>query len=131
MNPMRRIPHTANGSQGASVKAARRAYRVRDLRSRDTRVLVRALVTPSDGGAKPHPGPDFLPKQPQIARKSQSFRQTLQHGTGEREGDVVGDTKVERWEERQASQQGSLHQQDVFERRLCHSGAAELNCWHD
>lgn len=50
--------------------------------------------------------------------------QALQHGPGECEGDVDGGSKEwEGQEEVQASQQGSLHLQDVPAGRLCHHRA--------
>ena len=57
---------------------------------------------------------------------STCFPQTLQHGAGECEGDVDrGSQNRQRQEEVQACQQGSLHFQNVLERRLSHSCVEE------
>lgn len=45
-----------------------------------------------------------MPKQQEAPRKGQGVRPPLQHGVGEREGDVDRDTEEGGWEEGKASE---------------------------
>jgi len=68
-----------------------------------------------------------MSKQPQTSRASKGIRQALQHGAGEREGNVDGDANECAGQEGKADQQGPIYQQDVLERGHCHLGFVELS----
>ena len=65
-------------------------------------------------GKKQHASPDQLQEQQKAACQSQGLRQTLQHGTGECERDVDGNTKIwKRQKEGETGKQGQIYCQDV------------------
>eukprot|EP00414_Alexandrium_minutum_P005546 CAMPEP_0113835632 /NCGR_PEP_ID=MMETSP0328-20130328/9045_1 /TAXON_ID=39455 /ORGANISM="Alexandrium minutum" /LENGTH=123 /DNA_ID=CAMNT_0000803983 /DNA_START=76 /DNA_END=443 /DNA_ORIENTATION=+ /assembly_acc=CAM_ASM_000350 len=70
------------------------------------------------------PGADQLPEQQEDPCTSQGLRPPLQHGPGERAGDVDGDP-ARRQEEGEAREQGPVHQQALPPRRLRHFGSPE------
>jgi hypothetical protein len=92
------------------------SQRIRTLPPRNPRIHLRPSLAPPNRRAQPHPSPDLNPQQPQTARARQSLRPPLQHGAGEREGNVERDAAQRGWQEGQADQPRSLHQQAFLAR---------------
>ena len=71
-------------------------------------------------------GAHQLPEQQETVGSSEGLRSSLQHGVGKRERALDGGSKGgERKEEVETRQQGSIHLEDVSQRRFRHSRLAQ------
>ena len=87
---------------------------------------------PDHVGQEQHPSPDQLQEQQETVGAGEGVRQALQHGPGERQGDVDRAAEARQGqEEGQAREQGPVHFQDVPEGRLGYIGRPQSAGQHE